>query len=739
MTRINQNKVAYSRIKELKDQGYHANQIASIWNSGRPDFEGRVGTNKFGVQFDVPAYVSKVGRAYNQIKSATGANVAEASVFSGDNQAPEPQSSLFSTIPKRERRSIGEKIVNTGKFLVDDVFRGGKGEGVPEAQGFVGNLGREVFSSTVGSRGFTGLFSGIGEQLAADKAVDTVEGATDQAIQAQTDLLERFRAETDPDKKARLKVLLDQSQEQLGGLSEDVIEASGPSALEQVGKGANALLALAGGGVATQGVKSAGGLARVAGQEALIGAGFGISDPLSRGETPTGGDIATGAVAGAVGGPIGVAFGRLVTGATRRFTPNILKTVAPGLNEATENRIKQQMQENWSQALGKTKSVADFYNNNNKGGRIDSVLARYAILPEQSIKTGAVKAESSINKLQRHIGEIVDQQTEYASKFNDVKRPLSSYVDDIDDAIRRNDDIVNRGGIDQVRAQTLRKLEGLRTSFGDEITPQQEFMIRKQANADSRSFRVNGDFTGADASKIIADVMRKSLDKLGDGVITQSNREVGDLIVTQRLLEKLNGKKLGAGTGVQYLARVMGTVLGSTTSTESGSFIGGLLGALGGDAVIRAIRSRAFGTPTQRKIIRDIAKNDSVISQLKRSTTKANREWLERQIKKNQNLALPPAPKGAREVRTKIVKADDIKLPAAKSSRAIQKNRKEFAENLVKLVESNGGKITDIVETDNAFRVILSNGKTFAFNKAEVTANLGVNTRDELIEALNVV
>lgn len=65
----NQNKVAYSRIKELKDQGYKPAEIASMWNSGRADSykQGKKGTNKYGASYDVPAYVAKVSSYYKQL------------------------------------------------------------------------------------------------------------------------------------------------------------------------------------------------------------------------------------------------------------------------------------------------------------------------------------------------------------------------------------------------------------------------------------------------------------------------------------------------------------------------------------------------------------------------------------------------------------------------------------------------------------------------------------------------
>lgn len=69
-----QNKVAYNKIKSLKDRGYTPAQIASIWNAGEGEPDAYKGTfshgkpsrgvNSKGVQYDVPAYARKVSAAY---------------------------------------------------------------------------------------------------------------------------------------------------------------------------------------------------------------------------------------------------------------------------------------------------------------------------------------------------------------------------------------------------------------------------------------------------------------------------------------------------------------------------------------------------------------------------------------------------------------------------------------------------------------------------------------------------
>ncbi|MGC8495074.1 MAG: hypothetical protein ACP5SH_25430, partial [Syntrophobacteraceae bacterium] len=65
MTPAYQDAVAKDRIRGLVSQGYSPNEIASIWNCGRPDWEGRTGVNGAGVAYNVPAYVAKFERAYN--------------------------------------------------------------------------------------------------------------------------------------------------------------------------------------------------------------------------------------------------------------------------------------------------------------------------------------------------------------------------------------------------------------------------------------------------------------------------------------------------------------------------------------------------------------------------------------------------------------------------------------------------------------------------------------------------
>jgi hypothetical protein len=107
MSVANQNKVAYLRIKELKDQGLTPAQIASSWNSGGKDTykttgEAAKSTNDQGVDYDVPAYVKKVSQNYRAIAGKT--ETAEAAEI-GTTQPPRRRLEDL----KREQAEAAEK------------------------------------------------------------------------------------------------------------------------------------------------------------------------------------------------------------------------------------------------------------------------------------------------------------------------------------------------------------------------------------------------------------------------------------------------------------------------------------------------------------------------------------------------------------------------------------------------------------------------------------------------------
>lgn len=59
----NQDAVANWKIQQWLNQGYGPQQIASMWNSGSPEWQGKVGTNSQGVPYNVPQYVERFTQA----------------------------------------------------------------------------------------------------------------------------------------------------------------------------------------------------------------------------------------------------------------------------------------------------------------------------------------------------------------------------------------------------------------------------------------------------------------------------------------------------------------------------------------------------------------------------------------------------------------------------------------------------------------------------------------------------
>ena len=89
--KILQNEVAYKKLESLKKQGYNVGQIASIWNSGSPEWEGKTGVNKYNVKYDVPKYVNAVADAYQAFKAGGEPTPQDTASTVGKEQRVSPQ------------------------------------------------------------------------------------------------------------------------------------------------------------------------------------------------------------------------------------------------------------------------------------------------------------------------------------------------------------------------------------------------------------------------------------------------------------------------------------------------------------------------------------------------------------------------------------------------------------------------------------------------------------------------
>lgn len=97
LTLENENKVAYLKILDWKKAGYNPAQIASMWNSGSPKWEGKVGVNKQGVKYDVPKYVNSVYSIYkqNKLSNPETNGSKKASIITNNNQINQENEDLL--------------------------------------------------------------------------------------------------------------------------------------------------------------------------------------------------------------------------------------------------------------------------------------------------------------------------------------------------------------------------------------------------------------------------------------------------------------------------------------------------------------------------------------------------------------------------------------------------------------------------------------------------------------------
>lgn len=143
-TPAQQDEVMYKKIEELGKQGYKPDQIASIHNSGKPEYEGNVGTNKFGVHYDTPAYVKSVGSAYEKIRSGQSVGIDHS------NPSASPDSGGYSTTASLAPTTDQTKIEN----------------GQPNTETLGGQIANRINEASKGagqlSQGVSGLLSGNG-------------------------------------------------------------------------------------------------------------------------------------------------------------------------------------------------------------------------------------------------------------------------------------------------------------------------------------------------------------------------------------------------------------------------------------------------------------------------------------------------------------------------------------------------------------------------------------------------
>jgi len=121
LTLENENKATYLKIKDWKNAGYNPAQIASMWNSGSPDWEGKVGTNSKGVKYDVPKYVNSVYSLYQKNKAETNVPVAQPTNFTSYGTTPSSGTETAQEALSKVKRNIIPSTVTTIQGLASAI------------------------------------------------------------------------------------------------------------------------------------------------------------------------------------------------------------------------------------------------------------------------------------------------------------------------------------------------------------------------------------------------------------------------------------------------------------------------------------------------------------------------------------------------------------------------------------------------------------------------------------------
>lgn len=161
LTLENENKATYLKLSDWKKQGYNPAQIASMWNSGKPEWEGKVGVNSNGVKYDVPKYVESVYSIYKKNKAETtpppvnnftdsGINVSTGKENFIEGASKAAGNIIPSTVDTAKGLLSAVNPVNTVKniFQLPVDIAAAKDEGVTGAQ-FVGELIKSIIPNWI--------------------------------------------------------------------------------------------------------------------------------------------------------------------------------------------------------------------------------------------------------------------------------------------------------------------------------------------------------------------------------------------------------------------------------------------------------------------------------------------------------------------------------------------------------------------------------------------------------------
>lgn len=575
ITLENENKVAYSKIKELKDKGMNPAQIASVWNSGSPNWQGKVGVNKMGVAYDVPRYVNRVYSEYQKIKGSTQAPQRQqepvAPTVEEQRQERVSQGLPVARNPERVEPTLGgaiaRDVLKTPARLLENI------KAIPKA---IRGESMESINQGSESKYFGGRVTPIGTSGNFGQNLKESVGAGIEL------------ASYAPFGGAITKT---------AGAIKPLTRQFGKQALRTAGK--RVLGGAIEGGVGT----------------AMFEGGKRIGGETDRGSF--GEAVAYGTVGGAGLGLAGAGLSRGIRQARRTVA-----SIGGKIPEDIASESTQRLKGAWTELNDNYKDLRTFRNKQAKYGRsIEDVLTEEVLVPE--IKDGKIDTQKLLPEIDVRIQKQAEQITEFAKKFDDKPIPLEDVREITEQVIRETPSITATGELKSALAEVARRMDGIQEVYGDTLVPSQLNTIRVQMNQLTKAF--GGDVFKQDVADAIADAVREKLDEvIQDDVFRRANAKVGDLINVRKYLQKVDGKQVGGGRFSQAFAGVIGSIVGGEINKGGLPVVGPVLGALGARSIVRGARQYAFGSagPRTRAILRRMQRRNEIGQEIAQKTLK---------------------------------------------------------------------------------------------------------------------
>lgn len=614
-TKEDQNKVAYTKIKALKDRGLNIGQIASAWNAGEGEHDAytgkfsngspSTGVNKYGVKFDVPAYAKSVATAYQTLKSGGQVNV-------------DPNNPSSTSGAKEVATGFAEKhpILNA---IGDALTHSERGFGQDIAGAIIPHTDAQTNTDAARS-GLTDEQNRVVAQIQKDRAQGKDTTRLEQALKSTNGVLSSDE---------ELNPTLNKSTEQIlgdaGGTLGDILSFGSYGKAALAGKSfglAKEIPEAIKGVTKAQGIFQ--GLKAGAKSGAIIGAAQGITGGMQG--NGSAGDIAK---QGLVGTLIGGASGGLLGGAGGLIASHTPENAVAGLASKYKKIFNSvaPLRRLYDQSTQKGNDIADFIASKARGSEGAAL---------QSSEDGVVsvgelpaKIEADMQPLLAARKMVLDSSGQTANLNEWEQR-----------ALKAADSENNRSqGVVQDTQDAIRKVAAnVRSSYGENVPLGALQDIKIGQGKASKVFDMSKPNYAKNANYLLSNEARKIIEEktpqLGDesSAVADLNKHIGKHLDALDLLEQIkkSAPKVKGGRLGKYFASSLGGMVGSAMGTGP---IGTLAGAGAGNYIAELLLSNSISSP-MKSLLYKYAKtaNPEILKTVESLLSKQQIERLSRKL-----------------------------------------------------------------------------------------------------------